>query len=83
MKITCPHCEGCGKVALSDHLSDVLTLLWQHEEICAEDLAYYAFCSPNAMRNRLATLAGMGLAKRNIKTGKTWSWIALNSPPAK
>lgn len=68
-ELTCPQCEGAGRVPLSEHLQDTLSRLDSRVGRTAADVSGAA--TPNAVSNRLVYLFQLGLVKRE-RVGKFW-----------
>lgn len=73
--ITCPQCEGKGRVGLPNSLSDTLAMIPKNGARCAEELAQKSIedIGVTAWSNRLVNLLMLGLVKRE-RDGKYWRY---------
>lgn len=72
-KVPCWHCNGSGRVLLSDELLETLEALKTRKTASARDLflTLKLNCHPTAMNNRLEDLRGLGFLTRK-RDGKRW-----------
>jgi hypothetical protein len=73
--VSCPHCDGRGRVELTGVYADTFRLLQIRRGMNATALASIAGCKDTAMANRLRALERMGLALCR-KNGRENLWTA-------
>ncbi len=72
--MTCDKCNGSGRIALSEHLQETLSLVQRGSNLCADDLhEILPNITRNAQNNRLERLRGLGLLTRT-RHGKFWRY---------
>ena len=71
--VTCHHCDGCGKLRLSDEMWETLTTLRKmkaaHAEMVALEMKWPGHVT--AINNRLVKLMQLGFLRRH-KAGKMY-----------
>ncbi len=70
--MTCPRCEGAGKIELPEHLSETLgCFITSSKPKTAGVIAAKLDIEPGAASNRLVDLFSLGLLTRK-RSGKFW-----------